>query len=363
MTEGNVVRLMQHDNDLNADETMNATLALLVAGGAALRMLVSILPESARNVETASCDLTEKFKKLAGSATQQGQMVQQLIENVRILDVEGKRFTIEEFIGTFETTLDDSISRMLFVSKQALAMVYNMQDAIRELKEIEHFTRQIQEITKRSNLLALNALIESARAGAAGQGFSVVANEMKELSGQIATLSSSMNSRTGRIMNSMTGAFSLLQDVATQDMQANIDAKDKLESLMMAMIRQAEESMRVMQGSADASRNIADAISGMVVDLQFQDRNTQVTDNAIDIIGECLAMFDAMGARAELLLNGQTDVARLAEVQGAVASIFSVIRLGDIRQRYADILKQIGVEQPVDKNRVLVAAAEDIELF
>jgi methyl-accepting chemotaxis protein len=51
-----------------------------------------------------------------------------------------------------------------------------------KIKEIDTLLNAIQKISAQSNLLALNAAIEAARAGDAGQGFSVVANEMKKLS-------------------------------------------------------------------------------------------------------------------------------------------------------------------------------------
>src|SRR5690625_6623291 len=68
----------------------------------------------------------------------------------------------------------------------------NMIGHIRELSDTFHsltsniqetgqFLEQITDVSKQTNLLALNASIEAARAGEAGQGFSVVANEIRNL--------------------------------------------------------------------------------------------------------------------------------------------------------------------------------------
>src|SRR5688572_25071909 len=55
--------------------------------------------------------------------------------------------------------------------------------------EVESITSakiaEIQKITGRTNILALNALIEAARAGDAGRGFSVVANEVKQVANEV----------------------------------------------------------------------------------------------------------------------------------------------------------------------------------
>ena len=51
-------------------------------------------------------------------------------------------------------------------------------------REIGQVTEVISDISEQTNLLALNATIEAARAGDAGKGFSVVANEIKELARQ-----------------------------------------------------------------------------------------------------------------------------------------------------------------------------------
>ena len=337
-------------------------LALAQAGGAALKTLTEILPEAAQNVEKASCDLTERFKNLAYSSTMQSDMMQALVANVDTIALGDEKITMNDFIALFSKTLDESISKLLFVSKKALAMVYNIDDAIRNLHEIGVFSKKIQDITKQSNLLALNALIEAARAGEAGKGFAVVAHEVKLLSGEIASLSENMRARTDIIMKSVVDGFEVLKEVATTDMNANIVAKDTLEALMQGLLTQNEESMKVMNQSAASSRRISHDIQGLIVDLQFQDRNTQITENSVSIIFQCLGMLEAIEQKVKSV---QTDADHEDSVQfhKAVESIMSVIKLGDIKKRYEVILRGGTMEGGGDSTLESPSSHQDIELF
>jgi methyl-accepting chemotaxis protein len=355
------LRLIPTDDDPNAAALVDETLAISNAGSSALQMLSRLLPEAAKNVELAAHDLTDRFKTLAHSSHTQSDMVQALLENIGTITVDDRNVSIEEFIELFTHTLDDSIAKMLFVSKKALSMVYSMDDAIKNLQEIEKFSKKIQEITKHSNLLALNALIEAAQAGEAGKGFGVVAGEVKVLSNEIAALSENMRSRTDVIMKSMVDGFDILKEVATTDMNSNILAKETLEALMRGLVVQSNESMKVMQESATSSREISTSINGMIVDLQFQDRNTQITENTVDILGQCLHMLEHVRHTAESLKGRRADAESDQGVQRAIDSILSVIKLGDIRARYTEILQKNGV---IHASVVHVESPrEEIELF
>ena len=68
-------------------------------------------------------------------------------------------------------------------------------------------TKSIQKITNQMKMLALNALIESSRAGAQGAGFAVVAQEVRNVGQQVETiareLESQLTNRTGNLMTSI----------------------------------------------------------------------------------------------------------------------------------------------------------------
>jgi len=340
-------RLLKYRNKNNLDTSRTSLLddifSLLAVGSGVIKLLIEILPESAKSVERAAYDLSDRFKKLAENSKIQTQTINDLISHIGHIELEGGKISIDEFIDLFSKTLDDSVSKILIVSKQALSIVYSMDDAIKNLKEIENFSKQIQKITMQSNLLALNALIESARAGEAGAGFSIVANEVKMLSSEIATLSHSMNTLTRSIMKSMVDGFNVLKEMATTDMNENIMAKDKLGLLMQGLKNQSEKSMRVMQDSALASQEISMAMQCMIMDLQFQDRNTQITENAVDMLRQCLLIVDRMQQKTGFSREQACLYADHPEVKKSIERVSLGIKLGEVQKKFKSTLYACGI--------------------
>lgn len=91
------------------------------------------------------------------------------------------------------------------VASEAVEVVSRAREYLGELEvareEIGGFVKVITQIAEQTNLLALNATIEAARAGEAGKGFAVVASEVKELSKASATASEDIASRVQAINN------------------------------------------------------------------------------------------------------------------------------------------------------------------
>ena len=97
-----------------------------------------------------------------------------------------------------------------------MAHPHEIIDASRRIGRItEQKITQIQRINRSTSFLALNALIEASRAGAAGDGFGVVAREVKEVSGQISQLSkelaTDLSAEIERLMSLGDAVLSRLQ--------------------------------------------------------------------------------------------------------------------------------------------------------
>lgn len=348
-----------------SEEALSQWIAAAITTRGAITILEELLPEEANVVERVTCGLTAKFKNLASDALRQSEIIQTLVNTVEIIEVGEKRISIDEFMSFFTATLDDVISKLLYVSKKAVSMIYGMEDAIKQLQEIEIFSKNIQSITKRTHLLALNASIEASSAGEAGKGFNVVANEVKEVSRQIANISEQMNVRTRSISHCVMSGYDLLKDVATANMDSSMIAKTTLEEMLIGLREQTARTKQIMADSSVTSKNIADTIQAMIVDLQFQDRNTQITQNLVDAFRQCDSLFSKLQEETEVSLEEHDKTEYFQHEKDMIDSVSSVIKLGEIRFKYLQALQKIGALSvgPSLVKDTHALSPDDVDLF
>ncbi len=261
------------------------------------------LPQSSTMVENATKDLSNQFSTLAAGAAEQSQHMARIVKMADSLELGDSRISLMEFTQLFSTTLSDSIEKILYVSKRAITMVYTLDEAITSLASIEGFLKDIQAINKQTNLLALNATIEAVRAGEAGKGFAVVASEVKDVSSQVRMMAGNMRDQIAKVSKSVGAGYEVLKDVATTDMSQNMEAQEKLGLLLKSMMKQNHEFSNILSDSAKATDAISSTISGMVMNMQFQDRSSQVVQNSVNLLAHMEKTVGEMMAESKPLLG------------------------------------------------------------
>ncbi|HHG3230741.1 TPA: methyl-accepting chemotaxis protein [Vibrio parahaemolyticus] len=105
--------------------------------------------------------------------------------------------------------LDD---RAVKISSQATQSIESVQILDNTATSISHLVSTIQEISDQTNLLALNAAIEAARAGEAGRGFAVVADEVRNLAGKASEASEQIDSLVNQVLTQVSSIKSAIDE-------------------------------------------------------------------------------------------------------------------------------------------------------
>jgi len=155
-------------------------------------------------------------------------------QNAESLGAERSRLKDSE--ATFDqiTIILQQVGQSLFdINQRANETGQNMVHLNQSASKINACVSQIEGISDQTNLLALNAAIEAARAGEQGRGFAVVADEVRALAGQTSNttqeISSIINTTTGFIKQVDSGIESIQRDATTlQETTSTIESSVKL---------------------------------------------------------------------------------------------------------------------------------------
>ena len=168
-----------------------------------LQTKIEVLNEAVEAIESGSTHTSELIEQvdravndIAKGATNQAEETSDATENVIAIGdmiasvsdkVSGLGKTSEEMVKSENTAKDtlDALSQVNAQTKKAISKIYvQIQNTNVSAEQIKSAADIITDIASETNLLALNASIEAARAGDAGKGFSVVAEQIKILSEQ-----------------------------------------------------------------------------------------------------------------------------------------------------------------------------------
>ncbi|MGY1712657.1 methyl-accepting chemotaxis protein [Geodermatophilus sp. SYSU D00758] len=142
-------------------------------------------------------------------------------------------------------------------------------------QEIATVVKLINGIAEQTNLLALNATIEAARAGEAGKGFAVVASEVKELAQETARATEDISRRVETIQGDTAGAVEAIRQISAVIGEIN-DFQATIAAAVEEQTATTNEMNRNVAEAATGSQQIAAAITGLAAGTQ--ETNARVED-------------------------------------------------------------------------------------
>lgn len=156
-------------------------------------------------------------------------------------------------------------------------------------REVESVINIIQAIAEQTNLLALNAAIEAARAGEQGRGFAVVADEVRALAARTATSTKEIGNIITAIQNVSASAVKRMQD-ATDKVVQGVEGAGQANETMEEICRVAAESVELVADISHAIREQGAATNSIAQQVenvaQMVDENTQAANDTASLANE-----------------------------------------------------------------------------
>ncbi len=262
-----------HRQQLERAEAEAAAVASASPDGSLEQLVGESLPIWSRHIDHSNRYVEES---VSGLMQQFAYLIDSLNQSV---SASSNSDGSDQVIGTLNNSQTD-LSEAVSALRQTQHSQQRMLEELRLLKtftsELQDMAAEVVSIADHTNLLALNAGIESARAGEAGKGFSVVATEIRGLSSRSRETATQMTEKVTSIKKSINSTV----DTAENALNQSSEQLEQTEQSIDHVITKSREVIEQLQSSSQNLREDADGvrrvIEQLIVELQFQDRVSQI---------------------------------------------------------------------------------------
>lgn len=220
----------------------------------------------------------------------------------------------DEFVANTSGVMQKVVDSVVTNSKLGMELVELTDSIAKSTQSVQGILSEIGAIAKQTNLLALNAAIEAARAGEAGRGFAVVADEVRDLSARTTTFSQQIKA----LMQNMEGAVRqtelAIQTMAGQDMTFALESKGNVEEIIHTMEDQNRGRLAAIGELASSAHGVEQQVNQAIMALQFQDMVSQLIGHVDKRISAIDAVMSHLGGLARTL----KDDANSADTRSAL---------------------------------------------
>ena len=271
----------------------------------------ALLASASEQLSASSTQIAEGADRQSGQTAQVATAMEEM--NATVIEVAKNSQQVSESARSAQHIALDggkvvaqAITAMQEVSESTEITAETIKKLGRSSEEIGTIVSVINDIADQTNLLALNAAIEAARAGEQGRGFAVVADEVRKLA-----------ERTTKATKEISGMINTIQSETGKAVEAMGEGTQKVEN-GVTLANQAGDALKQIVSGVE---NVTDMISHIATSAEEQSSTTDEISRNMDSIAEVAkSNVSAIGEVA----NATNEMARLATELKDLVSNFKI---------------------------------------
>ena len=284
---GQSEELTQSANEVSAgSEQIAATMQELAAG-----------TESEAKTASELASIMGSFSTSVQEANTMGENIQKSSNEVIRMTSEGSQL------------MESSNTQMARIDQIVQGSVQKVQGLDMKSQEISKLVLVIQEIANQTNLLALNAAIEAARAGEHGKGFAVVADEVRKLAEQVSRSVTDITEIVAGIQNESSLVASALQDGYKEVVlgTAQIESTQETFAGINASIMEMANSIYTVSENLSSMATNSEKMNGYVSEI------AAISEESAAGVEQTSASTQQISSSMDEVANSANDLAQFAE--------------------------------------------------
>ncbi|MAZ89798.1 MAG: hypothetical protein CL693_19360 [Cellvibrionaceae bacterium] len=244
-------------------------------------------------VGNASSQLNSSLKGLRDASSSQQDILGGLIDElVQLAQQESNGEELEHYSEVSEKVVASLLQSLEDIHHASVQASEQFSVMLKLIETIDVLLADVVNINSQTNLLALNAAIEAARAGEAGRGFAVVADEVRNLSRRTEEFSGEISNKVAELATAIRSVGANMETVTNFDVSGQAAAQQQVAAMWAEVEALASDAKSRSARVSDVAQKIDSLVGESITQLQFEDitvQQLQQINSRLDVMKQLMS--------------------------------------------------------------------------